>query len=102
MHEKRGNTGDFRRLQRAPECVTQQGRSKSGLMVFLVNGETAQHHHRYGVRPVAAQSARSIDVPERTGGKAVVANNGFVLADDIGAGRTAGLVTGGTSLQPVV
>ena len=68
-------------------------------MMFLVDGKTAKHHHRDGVRPVAAQGARRIGVPKRTHRKAVVADNCFAHADGIGAGRPAGLIARGTPLQ---
>ena len=102
MDEQRSDPGDFRCLQRARQRITKQGSSKARLMVVFVDRQTAQHHHRDGIRPIAAQGARSIDMAQRTRRKAVVADNGIAHADDISAGHTARLIASGAPFQPVI
>lgn len=102
MDEKRCNAGDLPCLQRARERITQQRSSEPGLMMIFVNRQSAQHHHRDGVRPITAQGTGCFGMPKRTRRKAVVTDNIFAHTNDVSTGRPTGLIAPGTSLQPIV
>lgn len=102
MYEKCGDTRDFCCQQRSTQGISQQRGSEPDLMMLLVNGKAAEHHHRDGVRTVAAQGARCIGVPKSTHCKAVVADDCSASADNISTRRPAGLIASSAPLQPIV
>ena len=85
MNEKSSNTRNVRRLQRAPQRIAQQRGSEPRLMVFLVNRQTARHHHRNRVGPVAAQCSQRFGMPQRTRRKGLRCRNHLPASHGAGA-----------------
>jgi hypothetical protein len=102
VHEKAANTHDGSGLRRAQRGILQERRTQALALPVAVDGKAAKNGHGDRIGHVSANRSRRIGEIERTGRKAVIADNAPFFGNDICARGTADLIGSGAAAQPFI
>lgn len=92
MNQKAAYAENIACLYRGQHGVLQLSNADAAALPGSVDSKTAKHGDRHGIRHISGQRGRRIVQCQRTGGKAVIADNSLSFGNDIGARCAADLV----------
>jgi len=103
MYKQSPDTCIFRHRHSPIDRILKQGSAQLDTLGTMVNGKPRQYHHRYGVRHVTPDTARSHLVRDCAGRHCVVAEYAaFPIGNDKCATCSAQLIRQRTALEPLI